>query len=173
MYLLKHLKIHSIRASLPKVSRVSLLKVSTKKSPVVYYKVFKKKRSPSIRQPNRRRNNLLINLSTAPICMKQILIVIKILISVDICRSCRKFKKSLSRIKVILIKNNRIFFKKKLQAKSMTPKAMLIFLTHNNILIKIPYIQIIEYIENLIYLKMYIFFLFIYNKIKKNKKLFF
>ena len=82
--------------------------------------------------------------------MKQILIVIKILISVDICRSCRKFKKSLSRIKVILIKNNRIFFKKKLQAKSMTPK--LIFLTHNNILIKIPYIQIIEYIENFIYL---------------------
>ena len=152
MYLLKPLKIHSIRASLPKVFRVCLLKVSTKKSPVVYYKDFKKKRSPLIRQPNWRRNNLLINLSTAPICMKQILIVIKILISVDICRSCRKFKKSLSRIKVILIKNNRIFFKKKLQAKSMTPKAMLIFLTHNNILIKIPYIQIIEYIENLIYL---------------------
>jgi len=84
--------------------------------------------------------------------MKQILIVIKILISVDICRSCRKFKKSLSRIKVILIKNNRIFFKKKLQVKSMTPKAILIFLTHNNILIKIPYIQTIEYIENFIYL---------------------
>ena len=34
----------------------------------------------------------------------------------------------------------------------MTPKAILIFLTHNNILIKIPYIQTIEYIENFIYL---------------------
>lgn len=34
----------------------------------------------------------------------------------------------------------------------MTPKAILIFLTHNNILIKIPCIQTIEYIENFIYL---------------------
>ena len=45
----------------------------------------------------------------------------------------------------------------------MTPKAILIFLTHNNILIKIPCIQTIEYIENFIYL--YVEILYKFNHI--------
>ena len=50
----------------------------------------------------------------------------------------------------------------------MTPKAILIFLTHNNILIKIPCIQTIEYIENFIYL--YVEILLNLKLIKKEKK---
>ena len=52
----------------------------------------------------------------------------------------------------------------------MTPK--LIFLTHNNILIKIPYIQIIEYIENFIYLYVEILYrkmgINFYGKLRNN-----
>lgn len=71
---------------------------------------------------------------------------IKVLILGGICRSYRKYKKSPSQIKVILIENNRIYFRKKLLVKFMKLKVMLIFLTHNNITIKIRYIQKIEYL---------------------------